>query len=342
MGIFSALLGIAIIVLTTIDLLWTAFLEGVGPLSLRIGVSIGQVLRAISKKTHSRRVLAWGGLLGINAAILTWTLLIWLGWTLIFCSWPGAIVNEMTRAQADFFQRAYYTGYTIFTLGMGDFIPQGHLFEVLTDLCCGMGFFLFGAALSYLVPVISAATQKRQVAVCIWALGKNPLDIIFRAWDGTDTSALQPHFQSISQLVALLGESHMTYPLLHGFRSSKRSASAGTNIAMLDEAITVLECGLQRGCSLNLPTLGAMREVINEYLVTVRPIFQYVHDEGDPPLPSLEPLRELGIPVVDDETFDAAIANMEERRRLLGKLAAIEGWTWRDIWPEKIDLLATV
>jgi len=342
MGIFLALVGAAILVLVMIDLLWTAFLEGVGPLSLRIGVSIGHLLHIIYTKTHSRRALAWGGLLGINAAILTWTLLLWIGWTLIFCSSPGAVVRSGTTIPADIFERFYFTGNTIFTLGVGDYVPQGHFFELLTDFCCGMGFLLFGAALSYLVPVISAATQKRQVAVCIWALGKNPLDIIFRAWDGTDTSALLPHFQSISQLIALLGESHSTYPLLHGFRSYKRSASAGTNIAMLDEAITVLECGLQRGCSLNLPTLGAMREVINEYLVTIKPIFQYVQDGSDPPLPSLEPLRELGIPVVDDETFDVAIANMAERRRLLGKLAALEGWTWQDIWPKKIDLIEAV
>jgi Ion channel len=342
MGILLAFFGLALLILVTIDLLWTAFLEGVGPLSLRIGVTIGNTLHAIYRQTHSRRPLAWGGLLGTIAMIMTWTLMIWIGWTLIFCSWRGAVVSTGTTNPADAFDRFYFTGNTIFTLGVGDFVPQGHFFEILTDLCCGMGFFLFGAALSYLVPIISAATQKRQVAVCIWALGKNPLDIIFRAWDGKGTSALLPHFLSLSQLIALLGESHTTYPLLHGFRSTKRSASAGVNIAMLDEAITILECGLDRGCSLNLPTLGAMREVISEYLITVKPIFQYVHDDADPPLPSLEPLRELGIPVVDDETFDAAIAVMQERRRLLGKLATLEGWTWQDIWPEKIDLIATL
>ena len=57
-------------------------------------------------------------------------------------------------------------------------------------------------------------------------------------------------------MLAGLGESHLTYPVLHYFHSTKRSASAAAGVASLDEALTILECGLQKGCSLDLPSLG--------------------------------------------------------------------------------------
>jgi hypothetical protein len=338
MTILLGILGLLVLALTSIDLLWTTFVEGVGPMSLRVALLVGRVLRFSVIRRKTRRVMAWGGLLVVMVSLATWTILLWTGWTLIFCSWPTAVVAAATGKPADAWQRAYFTGYNLFTLGMGDFVPRGAFFQILTDLCCASGFFLFGAAIAYLVPVISAATQKRQVGVYIWSLGKNPAEIIFRAWNGADTTALQPHFIALTPMLLGLGENHLTYPVLHFFHSSKRSAGVGANIAMLDEAITVMECGLAKGCSLDLPSLGAVREAISEYILTLKPVLQFVYDEGYPPVPSLAALREVGLPVVDDATFAAALANQTERRLLLRKLARIEGWAWESVWPQQIDL----
>ncbi len=338
MTILLGILGLLVLVLTSIDLLWTTFVEGVGPMSLHVSLLVGKLLRYSVIHRKTRRLMAWGGLLVVMASLTAWTLLIWTGWTLIFCSWPTAVVTAHTGRPADIADRIYFTGYNLFTLGMGDFVPHGALFQILTDLCCASGFFLFGAAIAYMVPVISAATQKRQVGVYIWSLGKNPADIIFRAWNGADTTALHPHFIALTGMLLGLGENHLTYPVLHFFHSAKRSAGVGANIAMLDEAITIMECGLEKGCSLDLPSLGAVREAISEYIVTLKPLLLLVYDDGDPPVPSLAPLREIGLPVVDDATFAKALENQTERRRLLRKLARIEGWTWDAVWPNKIDL----
>ncbi len=338
MTILLGILGLLVLILTSIDLLWTTFVEGVGPMSLRVALLVGKLLRYSVLHGKTRRLMAWGGLLVVMASLATWTLLIWTGWTLIFCSWPTAVVAASTGHPADVVQRIYFTGYNLFTLGLGDFVPRGGLFQILTDVCCASGFFLFGAAIAYLVPVISAATQKRQVGVYIWSLGKNPADVIFRAWNGADTTALQPHFIALTAMLLGLGENHLTYPVLHFFHSSKRSAGVGANIAILDEAITIMECGLEKGCSLDLPSLGAVREAISEYIVTLKPVLMLVYDDGDPPVPSLAPLREIGLPVVDDATYAKALEGQTERRRLLRKLARIEGWTWDAVWPKNIDL----
>ncbi|HSU67992.1 MAG TPA: ion channel, partial [Tepidisphaeraceae bacterium] len=230
-------------------------------------------------------------------------------------------------------ERIYFTGSTLFTLGLGDFKPKGHVWQMATAIAAGSGFLLFGLALAYLVPVISAATQKRQLAVYVTSLGRSPEDIILRAWNGQDTTALAPHLQSLTGMLALLGENHLTYPVLHYFHGTHRIRSVGASVAALDEALTILECGLQQGCSLDLPSLGAAREAITSYLDTLKPALIYpTHDV--PPAPSLDNLRGMGVPVVSDKLFGAALAIVSERRQLLLAMVRNEGWDWSAVWPE--------
>jgi hypothetical protein len=180
--------------------------------------------------------------------------------------------------------------------------------------------------------VVPAATQKRQLAVVIWCLGKSPDDIISRAWNGVDSTALAPHLTTLIPMLALMGESHLSYPVLHYIHSTKRSASLAVNVAALDEALTILECGLQRGCSLDLPSLGASRMAITEFLNTLKPAL-IAPSKDDPPPPSLKSLKDMGVPVVDDDLFGKALASLTERRRLLHALVRNEGWTWDAVWP---------
>src|SRR5581483_3828156 len=136
-----------------------------------------------------------------------------------------------------------------------------------------------------------------------------------------------PHLVSLTGMLALLGESHLTYPVLPFFSSTKCSAAVAPGVAALDEALTILECGLQQGCSLDLPSLGAARMAITEFLETLKPALIRPAAEV-PPSPSLRGLRDSGVPVVDDALFDSALAGLAARRRLLLALVLNEGWTW--------------
>lgn len=285
-------------------------------------------MRFMVLRLKLRRILAWGGVLSVLLPLLIWTLLLWLGWALIFCSEPGAVEAASTGAPADFCQRVYFTGYNLFTLGMGDFIPRGPVFEILTDLCCASGFLLFGAAIAYLVPVISAATYKRQTGAYIWTLGASPAGIILQSWNGDNCAAIQPHLIALVPMLLGLSETHLTYPVLHFFRSTRRAAAAGVNVAMLDEALTIMEYGLSEERRPSASSLIPIRSAINQYILTLRPILGFAPDEGAPPPPQLDTLRQAGIPTVSDEPFRLALSEMTERRMLLRKLARVEGWSW--------------
>ena len=331
MGFVFGLAGTALIFLTVLDLLWTTFLEGAGPVTTRLCAWIGRAVLVFQNRCTTRRVVSLAGLLTVSATALAWTLMLWVGWTLVFAGSPTAVVSAAGGEPATFLERAYYAGDTISTLGLGDFRPVGGAWQLLTSVAAGSGFLLVGLAIAYLVPVVQAATQKRQLAVCVWSLGRNPADIISRAWNGVDSTALGPHLVSLTAMLALLGESHQTYPVLHYFHGTKRSSAVAPNVAALDEALTILECGLQKGCSLDLPSLGAARESITEFLNTLAPAL--IAPAADtPPPPSLAMLRDMGVPVVDDALFEQAVEGVVERRRLLLALVRNEAWTWEAVW----------
>jgi hypothetical protein len=328
-----AVVGGAVILYAFVDVLWTCFVEGGAPLTTRVCSWLARALLALhTDGSRARRLISLAGLASALGSLVAWGLLLWAGWTLVFSAGDTAVVEAATGRPAGVVERIYFVGYTIFTLGLGDYKPVGGFFEIATALAAGSGFLLFGLALAYLVPVVSAATAKRQLAVCIWALGKDPADIIVRAWNGADSTALAPHLVSLIPMLAGLGESHLTYPVLHYFHSTKRSASAAAGVASLDEALTILECGLQKGCSLDLPSLGAARESITEFLNTLTPALIYPAADT-PPTPSLQSLRDMGISVVEDELFEKSLDVLAERRRLLLALVRNEGWTWDAVWP---------
>ena len=326
--------GLFILLLALTDLLWTTFLEGGPPISTRVCHFVFHLTLSLCRG-KDRRLIGFAGLAAIIGTLVTWTVLVWAGWALIFMSWGPAIIDTDTRVPADRWARIYFAGSTIFTLGMGDYKPAGHAWQLLASIAAGSGFLMFGTGLAYLMAVVPAATQKRQLAVVIWALGKSPDDIIIRAWNGADSTALSPHLISLIPMLALMGESHLSYPILHYLHSTKRSASLAASVASLDEALTILECGLQRGCSLDLPSLGAARQAITEFLQTVEPAL-IAPSKDDPPAPSLRQLRDMGVSVVDDELFKQSLAVVAQRRRMLHALVRNEGWTWEAVWPAQV------
>ncbi len=333
-GLFCFLSGSVLLVLAITDLLWTTFLEGGPPITRRIGhYAFTHTVSFCRGK--DRKVIGLAGLVAILSTLLTWTIMVWAGWALIFNASRASVVDSATLEPADRICRIYFAGETIFTLGSGDYRPVGHGWQILTSVAAGSGFLMLGTALAYLMAVVPAATQKRQLAVVVWSLGKSPDDIILRAWNGADSTALSPHLISLIPMLALMGESHLSYPILHYIHSTKRSASLAARVASLDEALTILECGLQRGCSLDLPSLGAARQAITEFLETlesalIRP------SKDDPPPPSLKMLTEMGVPVVDDALFHQSLAGLTNRRRMLHALVQNEGWTWDAVWPTNV------
>lgn len=328
--IFLSLLGLVIVGFTLGDMLLTTLtLDGGGTLVNNISRWIWKAVMRHRRSASSHRLLAFAGLGILLCATFLWIGLVWTGWTLIFCAGDYAVVNAETGKPADVLTRVYFTGYTLVTLGLGDYKPQDGVWQLVTAIAAANGFFLVTLSITYLVPVISAATQKRQLAAYISSLGKTADDIVLRAWNGKNFGLLEQHLVSLTPMLLLDAQRHLTYPVLHYFHSSERYTAVTLSIAVLDETLTLLKYGVKPAEQIDAVTLYAARQAVTTFLETLNSTFIEAGKDA-PPIPSLDRLRAGGVPTVSDEAFEAAIGDIG-RRRLLLALVQSHGWDWDDV-----------
>ena len=329
-----ALLGVVLIGVTIVDAVWTTLSTGGGgPVTDRLSNWLWRgVLFARNNGSSGRHgLLTMLGTLNLLMIIGIWILLLWTGWTLLFSADPGSVLNSATRQPANLTSRIYFTGYTIFTLGIGNFVPEGGFWEVLTAIASINGLFLITLAITYLLPVVSAAAQKRQLAAVVSDLGRTPEGIVLRAWNGRDFEGITNHFAQLVPLIEGHAERHAAYPILHYFHSPSRRAAASPNLAALDEALLLMTAGVEPDVRLPAVAIGPLQDALDGLLSVLQR--QYIHDADEPPaVPDLGVLQKAGIPVVSMDAFRPAVARRSDHRRLFRGFVESDGWEWADVW----------
>lgn len=329
-------LGALCVAVVNLDVLWTVVAAGAGggPLTSRLGNFLWFVApRATSPRRH--RVLQVAGPAITVTIIAVWIGLLILGWFLIFSATPGAVVSSTTGEPADVWSRLYFTGFTVFTLGTGDYVPGESFWQLATVAATGTGLTLVTLAITYMLSVITSVTQRRQLGSQISAIGVSPLDVLGRAWDGSSLDSLSDVLQPLPSDLADLAQRHLAFPVLHYFHSPERDTAIAPSVVTLDEVLTLLEHAVAPGHRLPELTTAQVRDSLTELLRRATDL-----DAGRPtsppeletPWPSLDRVRALGVPVVDEREWYAALEALASRRRKLGQLLAIDGWDWDAVW----------
>ncbi len=324
--------GVALIALAMLDALWTTLKPGGGPLTDRLSQGIWQAALLVhrTRSPRSHHLLLATGMTILLMIIAVWIVLLWAGWTLLFSAETEAVVSSQTRSPAGLASRIYFTGYTLFTLGMGNYVPQGDLWELLTAAASLNGLFLVTLAITYLVPVVSAATQKRQLAAIVSDLGETPVEIVYKAWDGEGFSSLSTYLAQLTPMIELHAQRHLAYPVLHYFHSPHRRTAISPSLAALDEALLLLAAGVQPRVRLPALAVEPAQKALAGLLATLQQ--QYIRaSEETPRAPLLHELAEAGIPVVGEQAFREAVAEQADRRRLLRAFVRNDGWEWEEM-----------
>jgi hypothetical protein len=320
--------GLVLLALVLADMLATVTSTGAGPATRRIENGVWRILLRIYRTLHAPGVLRWGGSLGLFAAVGFWVLMLWTAWALVFLSSPEAIVHAESGRPASDWSRVYFAATCIATLGIGDYTPSGPLWSLLAGACTLMGMLVVTFSIAYALPIIDAAYFKRSVGAQIATFGLTPSDVVLAAWDPErrDCRALGAQLVSLAPLLSRLGEQHVTYPSLHFFTTRKHRKSSSINTCVLDEALTLIECGLEPSVAPTRLEVQPVREAIFDLLTTLREIS--VPAAEVPPPPSLGALRRRGLPVIDEARYQRRVSALAERRHLLATLLANDGWGW--------------
>lgn len=330
------ILGFALLAFTMLDAFWSTLTSGGGgPLTRRVARGLWKMALALHRRRTSHRLLKVMGVVIVLAIVGLWIGLLWGGWMLVFSAEPGAVVDATTKTTATVWQRLYFVGFTVFTLGMGDYVPQGDAWRVLTALASLNGLFLVTLSITYLLPIVSAATEKSQIADLLSTLGRTPEAIVQAGWNGEDFSSLESWLVDLSQKITLHAERHLAYPVLHYFHSTDRTSAIAPALGAFDEALSLLAFGVAPEKRLPEATLGAARGAVE--ILLKRLADSLVEPEAVPPRPDLGALRAAGIPVVEDDAFQAQMRAHDERRRLLHGFVCSDGWTWADVTAPSIS-----
>src|SRR5690606_23847206 len=144
---------------------------GGGLVTGRLGALINRIFFLLHRR--SRHVpMSVSGIVALNATIAFWVLTLWLGWWLLYVSDEKSVFETSTNRPASAVEKICFTGYTIFTLGIGDFRPgRDVVWQIATPLMSLTGLFLVTLSITYIIPVVQAVVHKRQLAVYLYYMG---------------------------------------------------------------------------------------------------------------------------------------------------------------------------
>ena len=327
MNILYLGLGVVLLLGVTIDLLWTTLWAegGAGPLTHWLMTGLWGGFRTVSN--HDSRVLRLAGPLFLLAELLMWVILLWVGWTLVFASAEEILIDTLDRGLISWTEWLYFVGYTLFTLGNGDYAVQDGVWQIVAAVTTlnGLVFLTLGA--TYFLSVLRAVTQKRAFAMGVTGLGTRSEAIVRSAWDGERFQGLNLLLITYAAELDTLTSNYKAYPILHYFYGQQERWAPIIAVCLLDDTLTLLRFGVQEHKRLPNPIINNARSSVQNHLDVLSGTFIESADRT-PPAPDLDSLREAGVPVVNDEEFDEALEQLRVRRQDLLGLAEGDARQW--------------
>jgi len=327
---FSA--GVILVAVSNADLIYTTLsTNGAGLLSGNLAKLIWKILFLLSRQKAQSRLLNYAGMIITISILTTWILLAWAGYAFIFISDADSIRHGQTNAIATIWEKVYYAGYSLSTLGNGDFYATSAFWRVFTIIVALSGLTMVTIAITYLIQVITAEIEKRQLALHIAVLGGTPQSILLNSWDGKNFQQLENDLSTLTPKILSHSQHHMAYPIIHYFHSNRLRESTSVNLAALDEAVTILLLCIPPEARPSKVALRNIRTALTTYLITLEGDFLYP-SEKDLPLPDLESLHRRGIPLLEDhERIIHEYNQLIKRRRMLRSIIEYGGWNWNDL-----------
>lgn len=327
MSVVLVLVGTALVVLALVDLAITALPVAArgGPVSAMLANALWKLPPRRSERGDHHKALQAASFCIVVVVLGAWVVLLWGGWSLVFMGGEGAVVEASSGQPAGGWARVYYAGFSTFSLGTGDYRPEGAPWQLASILSVLTGLSVVTLAVTYVLGVVSAETHKRQVASTIAAMGASPQAVLRRGWDGESLRALDPHLRAVSAELSQLAQQHFAYPVLHYLHSSDVQTSVPPNVARLGEVVRIVRTDLP-DAGVPALTLQTTDAAISSLLATRRHV-DVGPSEDTPPQSDLESLREAGLPVPQDEQARRGDSDVERRKRLLG-LVRTDGWRW--------------
>lgn len=328
-SIIFLIIGVVIVSVTAFDLINTAFApRGASVISGPVTLYIWRIFYYIGRLKKNRAPLTGAGVAIVFTILFTWVVLLWTGNALIFLADKHSVVSTTTLLPANTMERIYFTGYTLSTLGNGDFKAGTDGWSIYTAFLSFTGLMFITIAITYMVPVLSAVTQRRALSIQIASIGNSPQRILLNNWNGENLKKLEGQFQNLTHEIVHQGQMHLSYPVLHYFQHKNKEESLLPNLAALDEAITLMLLYVPEQMRPADEYLIPLRKAITTFIGSLTTLY-LKPDKSDVPAIHIDELQQAGFPVLAPDMHK--MEKLSKRRRALKYMVEYNGWKWKEI-----------
>ena len=190
------------------------------------------------------------GPLSLIFLLVVWAAAMVLGFALVFYSLGSPFADPAQHA--GFRTDIYVSGTTVFTLGLGDVLPQGPWARGLLILEAGTGFGFLAVVMGYF-PVLYSAFSRREVSIALLdaRAGSPPtaVELLRRHSGPHGQDALRDLLHNWERWSAQILESHVSYPVVSYFRSQHSNESWLAALATILDVSALLISNADDACS---------------------------------------------------------------------------------------------
>ncbi|EJF08555.1 potassium channel family protein [Pontibacter sp. BAB1700] len=246
MQLLYAIAGIILIIFVLKDLVTTTLsFQGGGLLTNFLSEKTWRLCLKMAGNDGKKKLLERVGHMLLVLIILTWVAGMWLGSFLLLLSDPASVLNSNTDEVTTAWEKLYFAGYTLSTMGNGDYKPSSYVWDIVTNLLAFSGLAFITISITYIMPVLSAVILQVKLSVFLNSLGNSPQQMLLNSWNGENFNRLLKHDADLADMITQHSQNHKAYPIIHYFHSVEQRQSVILNLTIFDEAINFLQFGVQ-------------------------------------------------------------------------------------------------
>lgn len=335
MNVFFVLIGTAILVLVAADIVKTTLSSnGGGTLTNAAAATVWRLFFMAARRKAQSNLLNYAGMGVLVTVLLVWLTGLWLGLFLLLLSDGDSIVSSSDGTAASVLEKLYYAGFSLSTLGVGDYKATTDLWRIGTAVSAFSGLVLLTTSVTYFVPVLSAVNLQNRIGSLINSMGGTPEEILKNSWNGKDFTAFTEFNTTLADMLIQHTLHHHSYPILHYFHNTNPSLSFKLKIVQLSEAYSLIRYRLPKDVIEDRLKLHVLGETLETYFNTVKDNYVQTPHDGPVPAPDLKDLQSQGIPLIEEDQISKIfLERINQQRSISTALLKSDGWTWGDVYP---------
>ncbi len=341
------IVGSLLIAIVGVDVFYTVFSNRGGGWLTNLWTSgVWSLLLRIHRRFTTHRLLAFAGPGLLLSIVLIWYSMLVIGWACLYASTDTSVINSDKQFVTSFDDKVFFVGVTLSTLGYGNMVPNGVPWTYLGNITALSGTVLLTASLTYVLAVLQASIERRQLATMINTIGTSTEEFLSRTCHGVHRSVLDSHLLTIANHIDNHAHKHVNYPILRFFHTGQWRHSPAPALLVFSDSIFLASHAIAKQGRPPECLLHVCGESVANYLDQSGRIDRTLGSSPHPPggdggdadaeaIPahiSLEVLHRLQIPTVQPGEFVERYKAYAGRRRKMLELTRQDGWDFR-FWP---------